>query len=814
MSRFDMGEVSGEVGRGSQVQVESGAGVGEGRLSGLAARMWVRVRRPGEIGEGTRWLFAVLVLVSLPLSLLAPLAAANSTRLLVASASVVVLGLSWGAGYLRRSAPLAMDVVDAVALLVFALACPEPSAAFAVVFSALWFRSLYGSGRRAVLRCALYVGALSAALVLWPHVLGHTGGTAIGPMIGAFPTMFLTVIVGRHLAGSLRARERSARLDAVHVSVGSQLLGVTDAVEIRRIAWVAIVQICAAMAGLRVLKVISDGAALCVDGATGGFAGVPATLPAAVLSVLGADGGTGRQRVHRRVELDTAAGTPCAWACVPLPEAPDQPGLAWLLLGSPRSVPAQAVASITSLANQVTLALRNSKVHHELTVQATLDSLTGLANRMSFNAALSAILDDRSVQNTTVLFVDLDDFKDVNDVFGHEAGDQLLREVAARLRRATRPGDVCARIGGDEFAVLLRDTAGAAGAEVAQRIVQAVAASVHLDAGVVHVGASVGVATATSATDLEQLIHCADVAMYAAKAQGKARIQVFEPGLLQGDLSQVSFERELAAATRNGELVVHYQPVLSLPDGRCTAVEALVRWQHPERGLLYPDAFTEVAERIGAIGDIGAYVLRRACADTATWRDAHPSSPLAIHVNVSALQLDDDGFIDAVTRCLGDFTLPPDQLVLEFTETVMISSQAAIDGINALAAHGVTIAIDDFGTGYSALTTLRSLPVQIVKIDKSFIAGSTMNPEDRAVTEAIVTMATKMGMRTIAEGVERLDQQRFLESIGADAVQGFLYLRPSTAQEFGAWLDAHLAGLSPTGPTSAIVIPFTPRHTA
>jgi len=653
MSRLDGREATGVFGRGSQGQVATGADVGGSRLSGMAARVWMRVRRPVEMVEATRWLFAVLVLVSLVLALPATVVGANGTMRLVAVAGAAVLGLSWSAGYLRRSAPLAMDLVDAAALLAFALAAPEPGIVFALVFAALWFRSLYGSGLRAVLRYGLYVGALSAALPLWQYMPGHTGGTAIGPVVGSFPTMFLTVIVGRHLAGILRAREQAARLDEVHVSVGSQLLGVTDAAQIRRIAWAAYAGICAAMPGLRVLKAVTDGAALRVDGATGGFAGVPATLPAAVLSTPGSDGAAGRTTVHRRVELDAAVGTPCAWACIPLPAVLDQLGRAWLLLGFPRSVPAAAVVSIGALANQVTLALRNSAVHQELTVQATLDDLTGLANRASFNAALSGALGDGPTQNTTsVLFVDLDDFKDVNDVFGHGAGDQLLREVAARLRRATRPGDLCGRIGGDEFAILLRDTGSAAAAEIAQRIVQAVATPAHLDAGVVHVGASVGVATATSATDLEQLIHCADVAMYAAKAQGKARIQVFEPGLLGGGSSEVSFERELAAATQNDELVVHYQPILSLPDGRCTAVEALVRWQHPERGLLYPDAFVEVAERIGAIGDIGAHVLRRACADVATWRDAYPSSPLAIHVNVSALQLDDEGFTDSVTQCL------------------------------------------------------------------------------------------------------------------------------------------------------------------
>jgi predicted signal transduction protein with EAL and GGDEF domain len=342
----------------------------------------------------------------------------------------------------------------------------------------------------------------------------------------------------------------------------------------------------------------------------------------------------------------------------------------------------------------------------------------------------------------------------------------------------------------------------------------AVGATVQIGGAVARVGASVGVATATSETGLEQLVHCADVAMYAAKAKGKGRIQVFEPGLLQVDSSQVVFERELALSAPHDELLVHYQPVLSLSGGRCTAVEALVRWQHPRRGLLYPDSFIEAAERIGVIGDIGAFVLRRACADAMLWRDAHPDNPLAIHVNVSGLQLDDAGFTDSVTRCLSDFSLPPDQLVLEVTETMVISSPVAIDRLNSLAAHGVRIAIDDFGTGYSALTTLRSLPAQIVKIDKSFVAGCTKNPQDRAVIEAVVKMATQMGMRTIAEGVETFEQQRFLEGIGADAAQGFLYLRPTTAEGLGAWLGTHLASRSRNRPTHDVVIPFTPRHTA
>jgi hypothetical protein len=281
------------------------------RLSPLPAQVRARVRRPGEIQEATRWLFAVLALVSIMLTLPAPLAAANGPRLLVVLASSVVLGLSWGAGYLRRSAPFALDVVDAVAIAAFALASPEPVVALGIVFAALWFRSLYGSGARAVLRCALYAGAFSAVPPLWPYVLGHTGGIDLVPLVGAFPTMFLTVIVARHLTAILAARARSARLDAVHVSVGSQLLGVIDVVEIRQIAWAANAQICAAIPGLRVLKLARDGATLRVEGATGGFVGIPATMPAAVLSVLG-DGETGSTTIQSHAELDVAVGTPCA----------------------------------------------------------------------------------------------------------------------------------------------------------------------------------------------------------------------------------------------------------------------------------------------------------------------------------------------------------------------------------------------------------------------------------------------------------------------------------------------------------------------
>ncbi|HEY8719858.1 GGDEF domain-containing protein [Pengzhenrongella sp.] len=525
-----------------------------GPVSGRLDRVWTQMRRPAGILEGTRWLFAVFALVGLVISIPEALDTTAPMPRLLIFASSISLALSWWAGYLRKSAPLPMDILDGVAITVFAASCAWPAIVLGIVFAALWFRSLYGSTRRAVLRCALYAGGLCAVLPLWPFVPGHVGSTLIGALVGPIPTMFLTLVVGRRLAAVLAIRERAALLDAVHVSVGSRLLGVTDVSVIRRIAVVAIGQICLAIPGLRVLRLVRDGEVLRSDGAAGGVEGVPTTLPETVVSDSGVSDPAGRTLLGSQYELDAWAGAHCVWLRLPWPDRHDEPGRAWLLVGAPRGLPAEADVALASLANLVALALRNSAVHRELTVQAMLDGLTGLANRATFTTALAAELDQRTTGDTSILFVDLDDFKNVNDGFGHQAGDALLREIAVRLRQATRPNDLCARLGGDEFAVLLRDTGEGAATTLARRIVDTVAAPVHLDSGVVHVGASVGVAAAANGTmnetTLEHLIHRADVAMYAAKAQGKSRIQVFEPGLLPGVPSQApSAERQLTAAT-------------------------------------------------------------------------------------------------------------------------------------------------------------------------------------------------------------------------------------------------------------------------
>jgi diguanylate cyclase (GGDEF)-like protein len=755
------------------------------------------VARPAGTVARARWLFALLLLLSLVLSMPAPLAAGRGASAALAGAAVLVLAGSCLFGYFTRGAPLILDVLDALGLMALMLACPEPAAGFGTVFAALWFRSLYISTVRALVRCGLFAAAVAAVLPVWPLVLGHTSATPAGTVLGTIPFMFLVVAVGQQISDGMFGRDHAERRSAVLAQAGSALIGVTDVREVRRLAWASMAEVCAATPGLRVLRVDRvESGGLQVDGATGGFLGLPDLLPAEVLVAV--DGSRGEVEVGDATALNVAVGVVCGWEAMSLP---GQAG-SWLLVGAPRRLPLEGSLAVQGLLNQVVLALRNSEVHGELRLQTKTDALTGLANRTTFHAALGEALDQESTEAVTVLFLDLDDFKDVNDVLGHGAGDSLLRETAERLVAVTRPEDVCARLGGDEFAILLHEAAGDA-ERVGSRLIDAVRAPVSLGDRTTTVTASVGMATAETGVGLEQLIHRADIAMYAAKANGKGRLQVFDHGLLQGDAAAM-LERQLGAAAAADELVVHYQPILGLVDGRCTAVEALVRWQHPERGLLYPGDFIALAESSGAIFTIGASVLRQACADVAVWGRAHPANPLNLHVNVSARQLDDEGFIDLVMRCLRDFSMPAGQLVLEITESVVLDSPVAVGRLKLLADHGVALAIDDFGTGYSALTTLRLLPLDIVKIDMSFVAGALTNPADQAVIEAIVHMANRLQLGTVAEGAERPDQQHYLESAGVDAVQGYMHLRPTAAAAFGSWLDAHLADYTAEQPQHAI----------
>ncbi len=508
--------------------------------SALTTRLRSRLVRPEGIADGARWLFAVLVVASVVVSLPAPLLSASGGDLALAAGSTIVLTVSWAGVYLSGQFPWWRDGLLAVAIAAFALAGPSPTAVFSFVFAGVWFGALYGSTLRSLGRCALYFAALVATLPLWHFIPGHTVTPAPELVLGAGPAMVLTVFVGRHLAMGLEAREQGLQRDRALADLGSRMLAVTDAKTIRALTSSAAADICSATPGLRVLHTVRDGPTLRVELVVGDFASVPIALPRSAITA----GPGGREMIVDPTELDRAAGAVLQWNCLQLDA---HTGDGATLIGAPQRPPDSAILAVRSLMVMMALALRNGDVHRELSVQARMDSLTGLANRAAFTVALSdALTGPATFDPVHLLFLDLDDFKDVNDALGHRAGDEVLGQVALRLQACTRADDVCARLGGDEFAVILVDTAAPAATEIAERMVRTLSEPFGVGGHVARIGASIGISapgaglkpgSGVDSVSADELYHRADVAMYAAKANGKGQIRWFDPTLLQPGVS-------------------------------------------------------------------------------------------------------------------------------------------------------------------------------------------------------------------------------------------------------------------------------------
>jgi diguanylate cyclase (GGDEF)-like protein len=426
--------------------------------------------------------------------------------------------------------------------------------------------------------------------------------------------------------------------------------------------------------------------------------------------------------------------------------------------------------------------------------EASTDSLSGLANRAAFRDRLNSTLSrrDRRVGQQAVLFVDLDDFKDVNDTLGHAAGDELLRTVAERLIQTLRPGDMVARLGGDEFALLLEglDDPGTA-LTVAERVVSSLAKPFDLGEHVAEVGASVGLAMRHRTSDAEGLMREADVAMYAAKAKGKNRVELYDSGLDDQTVARHALKTEVVRAAERGELVVEYQPMVDLQTGALVGVEALVRWQHPTRGLLPPSEFIGLAEDTGAIASIGRFVLETASRQLRSWQRRYDRPDLWLSVNVSVRELDGPAFAGDVLEILRVARLDPSSVVVEITETILAEPQGGTAAtLVALRRAGARVALDDFGTGYSSIGYLRELPVDILKIDRSFLAGFHAGGPDSALLEGIMAMAERLGLDVIPEGIEEPDQLARLRALGCRVGQGFLLARPLSSDAIDALLAA------------------------
>jgi diguanylate cyclase (GGDEF)-like protein len=431
---------------------------------------------------------------------------------------------------------------------------------------------------------------------------------------------------------------------------------------------------------------------------------------------------------------------------------------------------------------------RLTQLQEQLSHQAFHDSLTDLANRSLFTDRIDHALlrRIRTGKPVAVLFIDLDDFKAVNDTLGHSAGDQLLVGVAERLRNSLRRPDTAARLGGDEFAVLIEDIESPAEAQaVADRIFEGLVEPFPIAGQAVIVHASIGVAISDDDTDgASRLMRHADVAMYAAKGAGKNRHVLFIAGMEAEIVARHRLRADLERAVSADEFGVHYQPIFNLGDGRLVATEALVRWRHPTRGMVAPDDFIATAEETGVILALGSRVLRKACTATRRWQEAYPTdTPLWVSVNISARQLQQPGFVDEVFEVVAESGLPASSLVLELTESIVLegaNAGASIAKLAELKRAGIRVAIDDFGTGYSSLSYLRRLPVDILKIAKPFVDDLSNSEDEGDFARAIVGIGSALRLTMIAEGIENAEQLATLRVLGCHLGQGYHLSHPIT----------------------------------
>jgi diguanylate cyclase (GGDEF)-like protein len=436
----------------------------------------------------------------------------------------------------------------------------------------------------------------------------------------------------------------------------------------------------------------------------------------------------------------------------------------------------------------------------ELAFMATHDALTGLPNRTLIVDRLEQMLLRARHSNTPVaaLFIDLDNFKGINDTLGHSAGDELLQAFAARLDGVVRDVDALGRLGGDEFVVLAADMSLMAGPElVAERLLDALKEPVRLGEHEtpVTVTASIGIATGDRAS-AGDLLRDADIAMYRAKWGGRNRYVVFECGMQEAVQSRMELEMDLRGALENDEFFLVFQPTFDLRDMSPTGLEALIRWDSPTRGVVQPDDFVPLLEETGLIVDIGRWVLERACAQGAAWRDA--GHPVGMAVNVSARQLDCDEIVDDVRRALSDSGLEAGALTLEITETTLMrDAENTVRRLREVKALGVRVAIDDFGTGYSSLAHLRQFPVDALKIDRSFITGVGQNLEGESLVHTLVQLGKALSIETIAEGIEQPGELSLLKDENCDGGQGFLFARPLDVAATEAFLERWAKNASP-----------------
>jgi diguanylate cyclase (GGDEF)-like protein/PAS domain S-box-containing protein len=438
------------------------------------------------------------------------------------------------------------------------------------------------------------------------------------------------------------------------------------------------------------------------------------------------------------------------------------------------------------------------RMETELERLALYDPLTGLPNRALFGDRLRHVLAHRGRNAATaVYFLDLDRFKRINDSLGHSAGDEVLREVAQRLQSVVRPEDTVARFGGDEFTVLCESVGGVLEAvSIADRLQRPLARRLRVGGAELRLSASIGVALVEASEDGDglRLIEDADAAMYRAKERGGARAELFDARMRENAVRAMAIEQELMRGLERDELTLHFQPHVDLRSGVVVGAEALVRWDHPERGLIVPDRFLDVAEETGLIVPVGAWVVGAACERLAAWQARPETAGLTLSVNLSARELTHPDVVSTVLGCVRAAGVDPCGLTVEVTEsTAMADGDTGFRALRDMSAEGIRVAIDDFGTGYSSLEQLRRMPVDVVKVDRSFVSGMSADATDRELVAAVVGMGRALNLCVVAEGIETAEQAEVLREMGCDLGQGYLFSRPVAGDELEALVSARVA---------------------
>ena len=492
-----------------------------------------------------------------------------------------------------------------------------------------------------------------------------------------------------------------------------------------------------------------------------------------------------------------------AVVAVPLTSGPRVIGVLGISSGvTGRTFGEREIGALARFGQLASIALDNARLHEAARRGSLYDPVTGLANRELLDDRLTHVLArlDGAAESPPigVILLDLDRFKVINETLGHTVGDRLLKAVGGRIAGSLRPTDTVARFGGDEFAILLDPiTDGEDARRVAERIQSELKAPFDLDGRSWFISASMGIAVGDRGrSSPDEVLREAEIALVQAKSDGTLRHALFDPSMGEATLERVDLERDLRVAVERDELRLHYQPIVDLHDGRIVGVEALVRWQHPVRGLVAPAAFIPLAEETGLILPIGRWVLETACAQARVWRDLRPEKPLVMNVNLSARQFAEPGLVEDVTAVLAAAGLAPGALELEITESVaMDDSEAGVRTLRALRELGVRLVLDDFGTGYSSLSYLKHLPLDTIKIDRSFVTELDDEDANVAIVKAVVSLAHGLGIDVVAEGIESLEQATRLSTLGCDLGQGYVWSQPLPAGE----LDALLARGSVSG---------------